>query len=236
MYRALIAQSARWQDYCSETSRERATFLLRTEGYGIPSVERATHNSSTRITLVTETAVEIGEKEAHIYSVIIPDELRNIAENYDLRLEITLSYVAKPRRTRRRLCNYLSTWLDWICSKKNETRDDFEERVFAAESHSTEDQFPWIIHERVNSGIIKDFSRSRQTLQKDWCTIKANDLPDEFCIAIRGHAGWGPLYKAKYVLVVSFEALTPDIEIYESIQQCNKLEIEVDHPEILVEV
>ena len=53
-----------------------------------------------------------------------------------------------------------------------------------------------------------------RSLQKDWCIIKSNQLSDAFCVAVRGHKGWGGLFKAKYSLAVSFEAINQDIQKY----------------------
>ena len=44
LYRALIAQSARWPKQISELSKEECISTLRQIGYGIPDVDRATHN------------------------------------------------------------------------------------------------------------------------------------------------------------------------------------------------
>ena len=239
LYRALIAQSARWANFNSHISVEDCQMLLRRVGYGLPNVERATYNNEYRTTLASMKLLEIGDGEAHIYTVNIPQELRNLGEDYNVLVEITLSYVAKPRRTRRRHRSYLSTWLDWTCSKKNETRDSFEARIFEADSTGQDDgQFPWVIHERTNWGTARDFARTKQTLQKDWCIINASQLSDEFCIAVRGHKGWGSLFKAKYALTVSFEAIDQNIEIYEPIRLSNPIEVEneVENQEINVEV
>ncbi|MGB4439057.1 MAG: hypothetical protein WBJ13_07510, partial [Sedimentibacter sp.] len=144
-----------------------------------------------------------------------------------------------PKRTRRSHSRYLSTWLDWTCSKKNESRQDFEARIFEADSSGQDDgQFSWVIHERTNWGRARDFARSKQTLQKDWCIINASELSDEFCIAVRGHKGWGSLFKAKYAIAVSFEAIDQNVGIYEYIRLSNLVEVEteVDNQEINVEV
>lgn len=239
LYRALIAQSARWLNVRSSLSNEECKTRLRRIGYGLPDVERATHNDKYRTTLVTMETMEIGTGEAHIYTVKMPQEMRDLGEDYSVLLEITLSYAAKPKRTRRTHSSYLSTWLDWTCSKKNESRQDFEARIFEADSSGQDDgQFPWMIHERPNWGRAKDFSRSKQTLQKDWCIINASELSEEFCIAVRGHRGWGSLFKAKYVLAVSFEAIDQNLDIYEYIRLNNFVEVEteVDNQEINVEV
>jgi hypothetical protein len=239
LYRALIAQSARWHNANENLSNEECQTMLRYIGYGMPDVGRATHNNDYRATLATMERLEIGEKEAHIFTVNVPQELRDLGENYNILLEITLSYAAKPKRTRRSHRSYLSTWLDWICSKKNESRQDFESRIFEADSTGQHDgQFSWVVHERTDWGRAKDFARNRQTLQKDWCVLTASELSDEFCIAVRGRKGWGSLFKAKYALAVSFEAIDQNIEIYEYIRLHNEVDIEttIETQEINVEV
>ncbi|MGL6196919.1 MAG: S8 family peptidase [Thermoguttaceae bacterium] len=239
LYRALIAQSARWPGRTSPSSNEQYQTLLRRIGYGVPNVDRATHNNEYRATLATMELLEIGEGEAHIFTVNVPKELRDLGEDNNILVEITLSYAAKPKRTRRSHRSYLSTWLDWICSKKSESRDDFSKRIFETGKKVQDDgQFSWVIHERANSGQAKYFSRSRQTLQKDWCVVSTSQLSDSFCIAVRGHKGWGSLFKAKYVLAVSFEAVDQNIQIYEPIRLSNQIEVEADveNPEIRVEI
>lgn len=237
LYRALIAQSARWKNISSILPNEEAQKTLRRIGYGFPDVKRATQNNAYRATLVTMDLLEIGDKEAHVFTINVPQEIRDVGENYNILLEVTLSYAAKPKRTRRSHRSYLSSWLDWTCSKKNESRQDFEARIFEADLTGQDDgQFPWMIHERQNWGTIRDFARPRQTLQKDWCIINASELEDAFCIAVRGHKGWGSLFKAKYALAVSFEAIDHNIEIYEHVRLANQVVIDVVTPEVRVEV
>jgi len=96
LYRALVAQSARWSRFDEPLRSEECQDQLRRFGYGVPDVERATHNNDYRVTLVTPNNVEIGEGEAHIYNVNIPDSLSRVGENFDILIEITLSYAAKP--------------------------------------------------------------------------------------------------------------------------------------------
>ena len=56
--------------------------------------------------------------------------------------------------------------------------------------------------------------------------VPSSQLTDAFCIAVRGHKGWGTLFRAKYALAVSFEAVNEDIEIYEHIRVANELTVE----------
>jgi hypothetical protein len=238
LYRALIAQSARWPNlFAFSRSPQECEATLKRIGFGLPDVNRATHNDEYRVTLITPGLSEIGEKEAHVYTIKIPDELKAIGEDFDILLEITLSYAASPRRTRRYIKGYLSTWVDWICSRKDESPDSFVKRVFDT-GGSVDDggNFDWMLGESrgKGQGQISDLSRSRGTLQKDWCVIKSNQLTDEFSIAVRGHKGWGSLFKAKYSLAVSFEAINQDIAIYEPIRVLN--EVEIESGEISIEV
>lgn len=59
-------------------------------------------------------------------------------------------------------------------------------------------------------------------------------MSDAFCIAVIGHKGWGGLFKAKYTLAVSFEAINQDIPIYEPIR--TEIELAIENNEIEVEM
>lgn len=236
LYRALIAQSARYPKDISRMTKEQKKMLMRQMGYGLPNVERATHNSKYRATFVTPTIIEIGAGEAHIFPIHIPESLREVGDDYNILVEITLSYAAKPRRTRQGLRGYLSTWVDWICSRIGEDESIFKQRVFETDKSIQDDgSFKWAIREQGNWGDFKDFSRKGQTLQKDWCIIKSNQLNDVFCVAVRGHKGWGSLFRAKYALAISFEAVDQNIELYEKIRLEN-INVEVNADEVRVEV
>lgn len=236
LYRALIAQSARYPKDISRMTKEQKKMLMRQMGYGLPDVGRATHNSKYRATFVTPTIIEIGSGEAHIFPIHIPESLREVGDDYNILVEITLSYAAKPRRTRRGLRGYLSTWVDWICSRIGEDESIFKQRVFETDKSIQDDgSFKWVIREQGNWGDFKDFSRKGQTLQKDWCIVKSNQLNDVFCIAVRGHKGWGSLFRAKYALAISFEAVDQNVELYEKIRLEN-INVEVETDEVRVEV
>ena len=234
LYRALVAQSARLPKDISRLTIEQKQMLMRQMGYGLPDLGKATQNNDYRATFVTTIAYDIGAGEAHIYPINIPEIMRSIGEDYNILVEITLSYAAKPRRTRRGVRNYMSTWLDWVCSRKGESEEAFKQRVFETDrSIQDEGSYRWAIREQDNWGDFKGFNRRRQTLQKDWCIIKSSQLNDTFCIAVRGHKGWGSLFKAKYALAVSFEAIDQNLELYEHIRLSN---VRIETPELRVEI
>ena len=236
LYRALIAQSARWPNNIMISNKADCVSALRHIGYGIPDLERALHNNEYRITLITSNLMELGDEEAHIFQIPIPEELSKVGENYDILVEITLSCAASPRRTRRYIKGYLSTWLDWCCSRIGEKPETFAKRIFETGSIIEDDgDFNWILGEATNRGSANGFSRKNGTLQKDWCIIKSNQLSDAFCIAVRGHKGWGSLFKAKYSLVVSFEAINQDVDIYEPVKTMIETVIEEREIEVQME-
>jgi Subtilase family len=242
LYRALIVQSARWPTWAEAllaqlrapnpngNPDQRAQLLdqvaqiVRRIGYGIPDESRATVNTDHRTTFITSGERLIHARECHIYQVPIPPELRGQADEFDIRLEVTLSYVAQPRRTRRNLRRYLSTWVDWKSSKLGEGINDFYVRAMRDEENDAEplpgSALPWTLNEKSDAGFIRNTKRNSGTVQKDWAVVKSNTLPDHFCIAVIGHAGWShdPDSTARYALAVTLQILGEEIAIYEPLR------------------
>ena len=223
LYRALIVQSARFPDWVETTNFDPYS-AIRLLGYGIPNLDRVLGNSNNRITLIARGERRIAARQAQIYEVSLPNGLRSSGEDLDIRIEVTLSYKAQPRRTRRARRKYLSTWLDWECSKKGEVPERFLDRVLkeydaSAEAEESESIFNWVLNKRKNWGQARNVSRQEGTLQKDWAIVKSYDLRESFCIAVVGHEGWNndPNATVPYALVVSFEAVDTNIPIYTSI-------------------
>ena len=218
LYRALIVQSARWPDTVPEDASK--DNVLRTIGYGLPGVERATTNTSTRVTLITEDAREIAGKQFHLFVVRIPEELRRPSLEASIRVDVTLAYTAEPRRTRARNRSYLETWLEWESSRRGEPIEEFRTRLEEG-GRSRYEKFPWVLDDRDNRGDVEGTNRTRGSVQKDWAFFPAYDFPEEFAIAVRGHLGWNHREdegKARYCLAVSFEAVNGDVEVYEAIR------------------
>ncbi|MEH2397082.1 S8 family peptidase [Nostoc sp.] len=223
LYRALIVQSARWPEWIVGYGGDKL-HILRQIGYGLPDVDRALGNAPNRITLMTTGERRIVAKQAHIYQVKLPEKLRSQGEAFKILVEVTLSYKAQPRRTRRNRRKYLSTWLDWECSKKGEDPELFKARVLKEfdapeDAEKGEGLFKWMLGKQNHHGIIKGVSRSAGTLQKDWTVVNSFELTEAFSIAVVGHEGWNndPEASVPYSLVMSFEAIQVDIPIYTSI-------------------
>jgi subtilisin family serine protease len=239
LYRALIVQSARLPHWTDE-SKEKLYQGIRTMGYGIPNLDRALGNSANRVTLTTHANERIYARQAKVYQVQIPEALLRQGEGLDILIEITLSYVAEPRRTRRHRRKYLSTWLDWTCSKRGEDPQKFLDRVLKEYNEAPQDAdegeglFRWTLGKRQFrpngddqqkpcgiDGIVKEISRSTGTVQKDWAKVQSYDLREGFCIAVVGHEGWNKDSEATvpYSLVVSFEAVNSEVAIYDAFVQ-----------------
>jgi len=242
LYRALVVQSAQWPGWAEailtklrdpaeglsladkESLLNSASHALRCLGYGIPDEHRATTNTDHRTTLITSGEAEIRAAECRIYQVPIPPAMRQQADDFEIRIDITLSYVAQPRRTRRNLRRYLSTWVDWKTSNLGEGLNDFRVRALKDAAKGDDplpgSALPWTLHEKPQWGAIRDHKRNSGTVQKDWAIVRSNALPDHFCIAVVGHQGWSrdPDSVARYSLAVTFEMLGGEIAIYEPLR------------------
>lgn len=232
LYRALIVQSARWPGWAeNEANKDKVLKLI---GYGLPSLERATSNAEGRVTLITPDAEILPSKKLHLYTIRIPEELRNAALEARIRIDVTLAYTALPRRTRARRTGYLETWLDWETSKLGEPSETFLARMQNGGA-SAHEEFPWVLHKREDWGEVQETSRIRGSVQKDWAVFDSYNLPEEFAIAVRSHIGWNHLPEAgtaRYCLVVSFEVMQGEVPIYSMIES----QIEVEEAENKIKI
>ena len=232
LLRGLVVQGARLPEPYFETP---SATSIKHFGYGIPSLERVTKNSDQRITFYNTG--NIRAEEGHIYSLKIPEFLRSPAEEYDILIEVTVSYTAKVRRTRQKTKSYLSSWLDWTSSKVGEAFEEFKDYVlkeiegevttYDRDERNAMSSWNWKI-KGDKRGEVDGISRTNSTVQKDWTIIKSHDLPEDINFAIRGHKGWDKSNgEIPYSLVVSIEILNSNLEIYEAIRIENEIEIRV---------
>lgn len=235
LYRGLIVHSARWPEWVYESADTFDRLLaMRMFGFGIPDIERATSSSPYRSTLISQGVQTICPNEAKVFQIPVPPELRQQGDNFDIQIQVTLSYAAQPRRTRRGRRRYLSTWLEWKTSNLREPLSSFRQRMFkdddSSTASSTGTSIPWVIKDQKQYGI-EGVSRSTGTVQKDWAVVKSNELPENFCVAVIGHKGWSqdPETEAKFSLVVSFESVTQELEIHEQLEVAvNELVVELE--------
>jgi hypothetical protein len=238
LYKALLIQSARLPEHVFHNPNAQA---LRVLGYGIPDAGRALENNPYRITFVAEGSV--AAQQANLYSLNIPQELRRAGSNFDVLVEVTLTFTAMPRRTRKRLKSYFGSWLTWESSKLGESfsvfsarvlknLDDPEEEVIDAKS------IRWVISTSPTYGLVPDFKRQDSATQKDWTILKSNILPEELSFAVVGHKGWDKdtVQEIPFALVISLEAIRKESEIYELIEVANEVEVDnVVEVEVIVD-
>lgn len=232
LLRGLVAQGARLpNDFFKKPTINSIKYF----GYGVPSLERVTRNTSQRITFYNTG--EIKADEGQIYSLKIPEQLRNQADEHNILIEVSLSYTSKVRRTRQLTRSYLATSLDWTSSKLGQSLNDFEkivlkqiedEKLEEENSNDSTQQIKWKIRERKDWGEVKDVNRNNSTLQKDWAIIKSYDLSEEISFAVIGRKGWDKTHEpVQYALIVSIEILDSNLNIYEAIRVENTIEVEV---------
>jgi len=236
-------QSAAWPQWASTLSAAQQAFLLKRIGYGVADLARATTNTDYRTTFISHGEHSISAGECQIFQVPVPEELRRPGDDYDIKIEVTLSYVAEPRRTRRTHRSYLSVWLDWLSNRQGESIEAFLTRALKTYETTADEgtSIGWVIGSRSAWGRLPGVHRNASTVQKDWAILKSNALPEDFCIAVRGHHGWSrdPESVANYALAVTFEILGREIQIYEPLRTAvlelgtrleaeSELEIEVE--------
>ncbi|MEM9400477.1 MAG: S8 family peptidase [Verrucomicrobiota bacterium] len=234
LYRALIANSARWPEWAEQGDPEKQILALRTIGYGVPSLDRATTNAPSRVCLIPEQEYTIKAGEAMIFGVPIPESIRGAGQEFPVRIDVTLSYSAEPRRTRKSRRGYLGAWLDWRSSNMGEEFETFQSRSIknsvTENAVSSDKGFNWMLDRQDNWGTVRGGSRTNGTLQKDWAIAHGYELPDVFGVVVRGHRGWDRRNTeaiARFALVVSFEVLEGDIRIYEEIRAAVQTELEI---------
>lgn len=227
-HKALIIQSARYPEafFYNPTTNH-----IRHYGYGIPNFERAIQNNAQRITFTSSG--RLNTAKAHLFSVNIPEEMRRQGEDYDILIEVSLCYTAKPRRTRRNLRSYLSAWLSWQSAKLNQSFQSFQRDVLksmlqngdpaVAEANQDVSGIPWFLSENPIHGKVHGVKRQASANQKDWAIVKSYKLSQELSFAVVGHKGWEKdmSQEIPYTFVVSFEVLGAEFPIYELMQQVN---------------
>jgi len=236
LYRALIVQSARWPEALENHTREDRLFHFRTLGYGIPDLQRALENSDARITFISDSVIKAGE--AHLYEVKLAG-LPGLRDTTDYRIEATLSYAARPRRTRQQLRNYVSTRLEWKAAHFGESEEAFSGRVNVSLASDTEDEsevlnigtetIPWQVNVRADSqSSARKVRRQDSTLQKDWATVKGYKIiGDRLLFAVTAHKGWDAQDgRVPYAFTVSITSLA-GIAIYEAIRVANTIQVNV---------
>ncbi|WP_312297946.1 S8 family peptidase [Chryseobacterium sp.] len=237
MYRALVIQSARLPRHCFDNPTLND---IRRYGYGVPDLNRALNNTSNRITFIQDGKVK--PKNADIYKLNIPTELRGEGKNFKILVEVTLTFTAKTRLTRKGSHSYLSNWLEWQSSKYNESFISFrtrtieylqldDETVEQGEIEEGLNSIRWCLRENP-AYSRNEINRNNSTAQKSWAIIEPHQFGEEFSISVIGHVGWDKNLdnETHYSLCVSFEAVGAELEVYKLLSEAQiAIEQEVEN-------
>lgn len=234
MYKALIVQSARHPNHCflQPSFKDFCRY-----GYGIPDLNRAIDNLPTRITFIQDG--NIAPRTADIFKVKIPDDIRGEGKSFKILMEVTLTFTADIRQTRKGAHSYLSSWCEWRSSRYNENFNSFRNRTInyleteEQDEDVSGDAIKWCIRENSAWGSAK-INRNNSTVQKSWTIIEPHQFANDFSIAIVGHVGWEKDLSKKnpYALCVSFEIMDSEMQIYDLIAEA-QIETEIENNSVV---
>ena len=217
--RGLMVHSARWthaMEAAVPTSlkkRKAVKDLLRTVGYGVPSLTLAEASAPHRVTLVAQSELQpfqqAGSKvmphQMHIFNLPWPkQELLKLGENFfggadTVRLRVTLSYFIQPNPGDRGYSSayrYSSCQLRFKTTQPGQTLDELVDTInseVAADEVENGDE-----NEDTPTGRIDPSkgwklgvkARTRGSLHSDWWKGSASDLIDMRHLVVYPITGW----------------------------------------------
>lgn len=240
--RGLIVHSADWTPAMKASiptdmqadKRARANFLLRTVGYGVPSLRRALECANSRATMIAECDIQPFKKEnddiifnhMHLHKLPWPTkELRKYSQE-KVRMRVTLSYFIEPNPGNRGTSNfrYPSCALRFKVSSPGQTENDLAAEVskLAAEEFQKQNR----VHVGgTTGGWLLGQACFRGSVHSDIWEGTAADLLSMQHIAVSPITGWWrtrPSHgrsesRLNYSLIVSLEAENAEIDIYTEI-------------------
>lgn len=250
--RALIVHSARWTTAMEAAvptdlkGRNTRKHLLRSVGYGVPTLDIARTSTSHRVTLVAQSELqpfkiegaEVRPNQMHVYSLPWPENaLRALGENFfggadNIRLRVTLSYFIQPNPGDRGYSSayrYSSAQLRFRVNQPNQTLDEMiatihEDVAAEAEGRDTaEEGQPTNPSRRWTLGVN---GRTRGSLHSDYWEGPASELVGMQHLVVYPVTGWWrsrPSANAgnslmRYALVVSLEADDTTVDLYTEIE------------------
>ncbi len=244
--RALICHSAEWTTRMwshvdpALSPKQRHQRLLRTVGFGVPSIRRALETSRSCVTLIAERALQpfqrtkgyITTNQMDVFT--LPWAGNTLIGNPDehVRLKVTLSYFVEPNPGNRgytSIYRYAGCQLRFRVSDPGQSRDDLVEAVSAApdeeiagaeEEQPEAPRFP-----RDQRWVIGPSASTRGSLHSDFWEGTAAEVADMKHIAVYPMTGWWKTRVAQrrfdaiqpYSLIVTLESTSGQLDIYTEI-------------------
>lgn len=252
--RGLLVHSAEWTgamkasipQHLQADKRQRANFLLRTVGYGVPSLRRALECASSRATLIAECEIQpfkedksgIVFNQMHLHRLPWPAKELQTHHHEMLRMRVTLSYFIEPNPGNRGHTShfrYPGCLLRFKVSSPGQNEHDLAAEVskFAADEFKKQNR----VHV---GGATKDWTLGqacfRGSIHSDMWDGTAADLLSMRHIAVFPVTGWWRTRRSqerwesrlKYSLIVTLESENPALDIYTEIE--NQIKIPVALP------
>ena len=237
--RALVIHSATWtQDMismCEATHKAKRGNLLRTCGYGIPSLEKALFTLNNDVNMIIQGELlpyaeddgKIHTNEMHIHNLPWPKDMLLELGALPVAVKITLSYFIEPGpgcigwKDRYR---YPSCLLRFDLNNKNENLEDFKKRINRAARDDEQDSSDGT--SGSNRWYLGKNNRNVGSIHSDIWKGTAAELSQCSHIGIFPAIGWWKERKylncynktIRYALVVSLETPDQSIDLYTPIK------------------
>ena len=236
--RALLIHSAEWSEQMLKgvNLSKKGTdvrALLRTYGYGAPSLDRALWSASNSVCLIAEEHLQpytkdekhgnIKLNEMHLHRLPWPREVLQQLGEQEVELRVTLSYFIEPNPGERgygKKFRYASHGLRFEVKTATESVDDFRRRTNKIAQGEIE-----VFHSGgSDSGdwIVGPNQRAVGSLHSDIWNGTAADLAEKHILAVFPVNGWWRertrhgswQQKVRYSLLISIKAEASDVNLY----------------------
>ncbi len=240
--RALLVHSAQWTDAMTQSipnaykgKRDRARFLLRTVGYGVPNLGRAVECLNSRVTMVAECVLqpfklegeEVLFNEMHVHTMPWADAILTANPFERVRMRVTLSYFIEPNPGNRGYTSnyrYAGCGLRFRVSSTGQSVGDLEADVskLAADDATTQGK---VIIAGSNDGWMLGDQSNKGSIHSDIWEGSCADALSMKHVAVYPVTGWWRTRPSqhraaahiKYALVVTLEAENPTLDLYAEI-------------------
>lgn len=232
LVRALIANSAMipesFYELFNKDLPEGRDAILNFGGYGKPDFERAVFSTDNRVTLVSEDLIDYDS--IHLYRIEIPEEF--IETNGKRQISITLAFDPPVRHTNQ---EYLGVKLEYHLFRgvsEERMKEWFSERPKSNNNSTTDAQIIERIPPIFKCDMVPGSTRrNKGTLQKGIFSFSRNQSLESYSheplhIIVQNSGGWAnkeDFPRQRYALVVTFEHLSAELQLYNVLREQTRL-------------
>lgn len=255
--RALICHSAGWTDRMwshvdpALSAKQKHQRLLRTVGFGVPSLRRALETSRSCVTLVAERELQpfarisgrITSNHMDVFTLPWAETILGSNPDEHVRLKVTLSYFVEPNPGSRgytSIYRYAGCQLRFRVSDPGQSRDDLVNAVSAATGADETEQDAEPAEpprfSRDARWMIGPSAATRGSLHCDFWEGPAAEVADMKHIAVYPMTGWWKTRAAQrkydaiqpYSLIVTLESMSGALDLYTEISTAVAIEAPVE--------